>query len=346
MLKVAIAGASGYTGGELLRLLYNHPEVEIVAVTSEKSAGSPLVQTFPNLKKFFNLLLEPLDPQKIAEKADFIFTALPHGTSIGPVGEFIKMGKKVVDLSADFRIKDTAVYKEWYGAEHTNKTLLDSGVYGLPELYRDKIKETAFVANPGCYPTATILAIAPLLKNKIIINERIFIDAKSSISGAGRGPALPYHFPEAHEGMEAYKVGTHRHTPEIEQALADVAGSAITICFVPHIIPANRGMLCTIYSALASQAAVDDIINIYKKFYTDEPFVRILDKGTQPNIRNVKGSNFCDIGIAVDTRTGCVIVTSVIDNLVKGASGQAIQNMNIMMGFEETTGLMNPGMFP
>ncbi|MBI5192173.1 MAG: N-acetyl-gamma-glutamyl-phosphate reductase [Nitrospirae bacterium] len=376
-LKVAIAGASGYTGGELLRLLYNHPEVEIVAVTSEKSAGSPLVQTFPNLKKFFNLNLEPLDPLKISEKADFIFTALPHGTSIGPVGEFIKMGKKVVDLSADFRIKDPAIYKEWYGAENTNKALLDTGVYGLPELYRDKIKKTSFVANPGCYPTASILAIAPLLKNKIIVNERIFIDAKSSISGAGRGPALPYHFPEAHEGMEAYKVGTHRHTPEIEQALSDVAGTSLKICFVPHIIPANRGMLCTIYAPLALQVTVDDIINIYKKFYSEEtalslrltkadenslpfkgrvmvgmglssgePFIRILDNGTQPNIRNVKGSNFCDIGIAVDTRTGCVIVTSVIDNLVKGASGQAIQNMNIMMGFEETSGLMNPGMFP
>ncbi len=346
MLKVAIAGASGYTGGELLRLLYNHPQVEVVAVSSEKSAGKQLIETFPNLKKFFNLTLESLDPQKIAEKCDFIFTALPHGSSIGPVGEFVEMGKKVVDLSADYRIKDPVLYEQWYGKEHTNKNLLSKTVYGLPEIYRNNIKAASFVANPGCYPTASILAAAPLFKNNIIINERIIVDAKSSISGAGRSPSLPYHFPEAHEGMEAYKVGAHRHTPEIEQALSEAAGMTVNVCFVPHLIPANRGMLCTVYAPLALALTTEELISLYRKFYNEETFVRILDQGMQPNIRDVKGSNFCDIGIVVDTRNKCVIVTSVIDNLVKGASGQAVQNMNLMMGFEETAGLMHPGLFP
>lgn len=349
MLKVAIVGASGYTGGELLRLLCKHPEAEVVAVSSEKSAGKPLIHSFPNLKKFFNLTLEPLDPLKIAERCDFIFTALPHGTSIEPVGEFLRLGKKVVDLSADFRLKDPLLYKQWYGIEHSNKALLNKAVYGLPELYRENIRKTSFVSNPGCYPTASILAIAPLLKTRTIITERtvpIFIDAKSSISGAGRGPSLPFHFPEANEGMEAYKVATHRHIPEIEQALSEAAGVPVNVCFVPHIIPANRGMLCTVYASLISLLTAEEIVSLYRKFYSNEPFIRILDPGMQPNIRDVKGANFCDIGIAVDTRNRCVIVTSVIDNLVKGASGQAVQNMNLMMGFEETAGLMHPGLFP
>ena len=216
MLKVAVAGASGYTGGELLRLLYLHPQVQVVAVTSEKSSGRPVTEIFPNLKGFFNLTLQHLVPQKLTEIADFIFTALPHGTSIGPVHEMVKAGKRVVDLSADFRLKDPSLYQEWYGIEHTGKALLKTAAYGLPELYRERIQGAVLVANPGCYPTASILALAPLLKNRLILHERIYIDAKSAVSGAGRAPSLPYHFPEAHEGLEAYKVGTHRHIPEIE----------------------------------------------------------------------------------------------------------------------------------
>lgn len=346
MLKVAIAGASGYTGGELLRLLFRHPHVRVVAVTSEKSAGKPLSAIFPNLEGFFNLILQPLVPGDLAEKAEFIFTALPHGTSVEPVSAFIRSGKRVVDLSADFRLKDLSLYREWYGMEHRGKELLESAVYGLPEIYREKIRGAALVANPGCYPTAGILAIAPLIKNGLIQNDRIYIDAKSAISGAGRGPALPYHFPEAHEGLEAYKVGIHRHTPEIEQALSDVSGGSIKVTFVPHLIPANRGLLCTVYAPLASAVETGEISRIYKKFYDREPFIRILDTGRQPNIRDVRGANFCDIGIAIDRRNRCIIVTAAIDNLVKGAAGEAIQNMNIMAGFEETTGLMEPGMFP
>ena len=351
MLKIAVAGASGYTGGELLRLLAQHPYVQVVSVTSERSSGKPVTEIFPYLKGFFDLTLQPLNPKAMAEKAEFIFAALPHGSSIGAVSEFIEMGKKVVDLSADFRLKDPLVYEEWYGEEwyglkHSSRALLDMAVYGLPEVYRVKIKGALLVANPGCYPTAAILALAPLLKNRIISREHIYIDGKSAISGAGRLPALPYHFPEAHEGMEAYKAGAHRHTPEIEQVLSEISRAPMHVCFVPHLIPANRGLLCTVYAPAAIDGDAGDIVDLYKEFYHDEPFVRVLEAGRQPNIRDVRGANFCDIGIALDKRNGCIIVTSAIDNLVKGAAGAAIQNMNIMMGFEETAGLKQPGLFP
>jgi len=346
MLKVAVVGASGYTGGELLRILALHPYVKVVAVTSEKSSGRSVAQVFPNLTGFYDLILQPLSPEIAGADAEFIFTALPHGTSVAPVTEFVKMGKMVVDLSADFRLKDPLAYEEWYGVKHADKDLLQNAVYGLPEIYRSRIKGAALIANPGCYPTASILGITPIIRNRLHNGERIIIDAKSAISGAGRSPALSWHFPEAHEGMEAYKPGTHRHIPEIEQVLSDIAGSTITTCFVPHLVPANRGLLSTIYVPTDYSGEAGDIIELYKESYHGEPFVRVLDAGRQPNIRNVKGANFCDIGITLDKRNGCIIVTSVIDNLVKGAAGTAIQNMNIMMGFEETAGLMQPGLFP
>lgn len=346
MIKVAIVGASGYTGGELLRILSTHPEVEVVAITSERSAGNPVEQVFPHLKQFFNLSFESLDVKRLSEKAEFIFTALPHGTSMEPVGEFVESGKKVVDLSADFRLKDPFAYEEWYGIKHTRAELLEEAVYGLPELYRDRIREARLVANPGCYPTASILALLPLMEARLVDTSHIYIDAKSGISGAGRGPALPYHFPEAHEGIEAYKVGSHRHTPEIEQELSGLAEERIRVCFVPHLIPVTRGILCTVYAPLYKSMELKEMHRMFRDFYRDEPFVRVLDMGVQPNIKNVKGSNFCDIGIGMCGDRGTVIVTSVIDNLVKGASGIAVQNMNIMMGLDETTNLKGPGLFP
>ena len=346
MLNVAVAGASGYTGGELLRLLALHPYVKVVAVTSEKSSGKPITQLFPSLSRFYDLTLEPLSSEIAAGEAEFVFTALPHGTSVTPVSEFVKSGKMVVDLSADFRLRDPLTYEEWYGVKHTAKDLLQSAVYGLPEIYRDRIKGASLVANPGCYPTASILSIAPLLKNGLYNGGKIIIDAKSAISGAGRSPSLAFHFPEANEGMEAYKAGTHRHIPEIEQVLSDVAGNTVTTCFVPHLIPANRGLLTTGYVPSDFSGEAADIVRLYREFYDNEPFVRVLDAGRQPNIRDVKGANFCDIGIALDKRNGCIIVTSAIDNLVKGSAGAAIQNMNIMKGYKETTGLMQPGLFP
>lgn len=346
MLKVAVAGASGYTGGELLRLLALHPYVKVVAVTSEKSSGKPITQLFPGLSRFYDLTLEPLSSERIAGEADFVFAALPHGTSVAPVSEWVKMGKMVVDLSADFRLKDPLTYEKWYGVKHTATSLLQSASYGLPELYRSRIKGASLIANPGCYPTASILGIAPLMKNRLHNGGKIIIDAKSAISGAGRSLSIAFHYPEANEGMEAYKAGTHRHIPEIEQVLSDVAGCAVTTCFVPHLIPANRGLLSTCYVPSDFSGEAQDMVALYRDFYQGEPFVRVLDAGRQPNIRDVRGANFCDIGIALDKRNGCIMVTSAIDNLVKGASGAAIQNMNIMKGYEETTGLMHPGLFP
>lgn len=349
MLKIAIVGASGYTGLELIRLLINHPEVEITAVTSEQSSGKNIASVFPSLTKVFERTLEPLVVHEIAAKADLIFTALPHHKAMDVVPQFLKLGKKVIDLSADFRIKDAATYGAWY-EPHKAPELLGEAVYGLPELHRDEIKKAGIVANPGCYPTSAILALAPLLKNGLIEPSTIVIDSKSGVSGAGRSATQDTHFPEANEGFKAYKVGEHRHTPEIEQELSLLAGSTVTVSFTPHLLPVNRGILSTVYASLNSrQSAVDsqDALNaIYNEFYKDERFVRVYQKGAFPNINNVRGSNFCDLGVKLDSRTGMVVIVSAIDNIVKGASGQAVQNMNLMYGFSEDAGLKGLPYFP
>lgn len=345
MLKVAIVGASGYTGVELIRLLSNHPEVEITAVTSEQSAGKDISSVFPSLTKIFDKTLEPLDADLIAKKADLIFTALPHQKAMDVVPHFLKAGKKVIDLSADFRIKDHATYGAWY-EEHKAPELLKEAVYGLPELHREEIKKARLIANPGCYPTSAILALAPLLKNGLVAPETIVIDSKSGVSGAGRSATQDTHFPEANEGFKAYKVAEHRHTPEIEQELSLLANSPVTVSFTPHLLPVNRGILSTTYASVKKDMDEDFIIGLYNKFYGKERFVRVYQKGSFPNISNVRGSNFCDIGIRLDKRTGRVVIISAIDNLVKGASGQAVQNMNIMYGFPEDTALMGLPFFP
>ena len=345
MLKVAIVGASGYTGVELIRLLSNHPEVEITAVTSEQSAGKKISSVFPSLTNIFDKTLEPLDADLIAKKADLIFTALPHQKAMDVVPEFLKKGKKVIDLSADFRIKDAATYGTWY-EEHKAPELLKEAAYGLPELHREEIKKARLIANPGCYPTSAILALAPLLKNGLIAPETIVIDSKSGVSGAGRSATQDTHFPEANEGFKAYKVAEHRHTPEIEQELSLLANSPVIVSFTPHLLPVNRGILSTVYASVKKDMDEDFIIGLYNKFYGKERFVRVYQKGSFPNISNVRGSNFCDIGVRLDKRTGRVVIISAIDNLVKGASGQAVQNMNIMYGFPEDTALKGLPFFP
>ena len=345
MLKVAIVGASGYTGVELIRLLSNHPDVEITAVTSEQSAGKNISSVFPSLAKIFDKTLEPLDADLIAKKADLIFTALPHQKAMDVVPHFLKAGKKVIDLSADFRIKDAATYGTWY-EEHKAPELLKEAAYGLPELHREEIKKARLIANPGCYPTSAILALAPLLKNGLIAPETIVIDSKSGVSGAGRSATQDTHFPEANEGFKAYKVGEHRHTPEIEQELSLLANSPVIVSFTPHLLPVNRGILSTVYASVKKDMDEDFIIGLYNKFYGKERFVRVYQKGSFPNISNVRGSNFCDIGVRLDKRTGRVVIISAIDNLVKGASGQAVQNMNIMYGFPEDTALKGLPFFP
>lgn len=345
-LNIAIVGSSGYTGGELFRLLLMHPHAAITAVTSERSAGQPLASIFPHLAGLTELLCEPLEPETIAKKADFIFLALPHATAQEAAFRFHQLGKNVVDLSADFRLADPTVYQQWYEHGHQYPDLLKTAVYGLPELHREQIKKASLIANPGCYPTSAILALAPLVKQGWINPKSIIIDSKSGVSGAGRSPALAYHFPEANEGLMAYKIGSHRHTPEIEQELSALASGTITISFTPHLIPMNRGILTTAYADLQKHLDSNALHALYQEFYRNEPFVRLLPLGQFPNVRNVRGSNFCDLGVAVDPRTNRAVVVTAIDNLVKGAAGQAIQNMNLMTGLDETAGLKHAGLFP
>jgi len=346
MLKVAVVGASGYTGVELLRILHSHPEVAVTCVTSEQSAGRPISDVFPTLRGRYDMVLENLEPVGIAEQVDIVFTALPHKAAMEVVPTFIKMGKNVVDLSADYRLHDADVYASWY-EKHLNPELLQEAVYGIPELRRAQIGEASLVANPGCYPTSVILGLAPLLKGKVIDPKSVIVDAKSGVSGAGRGAKVEGLYCEVNEGFRAYGVGgTHRHIPEIEQELALLAGVPLKIAFTPHLVPMDRGILSTIYTNPLGKVTAADLITLYEAFYDGEPFVRVLPEGTFPSTAHVRGSNFCDIGIAVDERTGRVIVVSAIDNLVKGASGQAVQNMNLMCGLPETLGLDFLPIFP
>lgn len=359
-IKVAVVGASGYTGGELLRLLAGHPLMEVTAVTSEKSAGSAIVSVFPHLAASIRLSFEALDPEAIAARADAVFLALPHTKSFAPARACLTAGKPVVDLSADYRLKEAAAYETWYQASHPYPELLKEAVYGLPELHREDIRRSRLTASPGCYPTAAILQLAPLVAHKLIRTDSIIVDAKSGVSGAGRGLALPYHFPEAHESLEAYKIGRHRHIPEIEQELRALAarpggealaagGSAaspLTIAFTPHLVPMNRGILSTAYCRLLDPIGTGDLRSLYADFYKGDAFIRIKDGEASANPGHVRGSNFCDIGLSVDSRAGWVITTAAIDNLVKGAAGQAIQAMNLMLGFPEDLGLLHPALFP
>ena len=345
-LNIAIVGSSGYTGGELYRLLLHHPRVTVTAVTSEKSAGLPITSLFPHLAGLTGLVCEPLDPDTIAAKADFVFLALPHVTAQEAAFRFHQLGKKVVDLSADYRLADPSQYEQWYEHCHQYPELLKIAVYGLPELHREKIKKATLIANPGCYPTSAILGLAPLLKTGRIDPQSIIIDSKSGVSGAGRSPSLAHLYPEVNEGLMAYKVGTHRHTPEIEQELSALSGGKVVVSFTPHLVPMNRGILTTTYASLREPMNTGQVHSLYRQFYENEPFVRMLPVGQFPNVRNVRGANFCDIGVYADPRTGRAVVVSAIDNLVKGASGQAIQNMNLMMGFDETEGLKFAGLFP
>lgn len=346
MLNVAIVGASGYTGLELIRLLAVHPQVAITSVTSEQSAGKKISELFPSLRGRCDLVLEPLDPAAIATKAELIFTALPHQAAMAVVPSFLAAGKKVVDLSADYRLHDPEVYGAWY-EPHKNPELLQAAVYGLPEVRRDAIRQACLVANPGCYPTSIILGLKPLLEAGLIDPTTIIADSASGVSGAGRSAKVDSLYCEVNEGFRAYGVGgAHRHTPEIEQELSELAGQAVTITFTPHLVPMDRGILSTIYAAPTKAVTTDELVALYAAAYDNELFVRPLPKGQFPSTAFVRGSNFCDIGVTVDSRTNRIIVVSAIDNLVKGASGQAIQNMNLLCGFPESLGLAGLALYP
>ncbi|MBI3398817.1 MAG: N-acetyl-gamma-glutamyl-phosphate reductase [Deltaproteobacteria bacterium] len=342
MIKTAILGGSGYTGLELLRILESHPKAEVIAVTSRQYKGCKLEEVFPSLNGFSKLKFGDPANFNVLSKADLIFSALPHHTSMEIVPELLKKGKKVIDLSADFRLKDAKTYEAWYG-KHIAKNLLKKAAYGLPELHRGKIKNAELVANPGCYPTGAILGLAPAIAAGIIDVNTIVIDSKSGVSGAGRSASLDTSFAEVNEGFKAYKVGEHRHTPEIEQEISLIAGKIITVTFTPHLLSVNRGILSTMYASLNSKGVTySKAVDIYKKYYNNEFFIRMMPEDVFPNTAQVKGSNFCDIGLKIDKRTGRLIVITAIDNLVKGASGQAVQNMNIVFGLPETTGLGTP----
>lgn len=345
MLKVGIYGASGYTGQELLRLLIRHPEVDVVALTSRKFNGVPVSDVFPVFEGLIDEKFMDASPEDVAGLSDVVFLALPHGVSMEAVSVFLEAGKKVIDLSADFRLRDIDIYEQWY-KEHTVPDLINEAVYGLPELYRDDIKAAKLVANPGCYPTGVILGLAPVLKEGWIDVASIIVDSKSGVSGAGREPQIGTLFCEIDEGFKAYKINQHRHIPEMEQELGLLAGSDVKIFFTPHLLPVNRGILNTMYATLQKGVSASDLIDLYREFYKGEKFVRIYKVGAFPNISSVKGSNYCDIGLTVDNRTGRIAIVSAIDNLIKGAAGQAIQNMNLMCDFREDTGLELVSLFP
>lgn len=346
MIRAAICGGSGYTGAELLRILLMHPEVEITAVTSERSAGKKVTDLFPHLYRYAHLVYEPLDKEALSDKADVFFMALPHAASQEAVDFFYRKGKKVIDLSADYRIADAGVYEEWYKTPHHFRDTLKEAVYGLPELHREQIVKARLIANPGCYPTSAILGLQPALKAGLIDTKGVIVDAKSGTSGAGRKADVGFSYCEVNEGFKAYGIGVHRHTPEIEQELSGIAGTTMTINFTPHLVPMDRGIVSTMYGTLLKEVDTAEVLALYRERYADEFFVKVLDENIFPNAKNVRGSNYCAIGLKVNKRTNTLIVVSTIDNLVKGASGQAVQNMNIMMGLKETTSLEALALLP
>ena len=345
MLNVGIVGASGYTGAELVRILSRHPGVRLTVITSRQYAGMPISQVFPHLNGVEDLICQDVDIKELSQKADLFFTAVPHKTAMAIVPLFLAAGKKVIDLSADFRIRDAKVYEEWYQA-HTAQDQLSQAVYGLPELYRQDIRSASLIANPGCYPTSIILALAPLLRHGLIDPTTVIADSKSGTSGAGRSAQVGALFCEVNDGFRAYKVGEHRHTPEIEQELSLLAAENMTISFTPHLLPISRGILSTIYAKLKKGVEQEQVQELYHESYEMESFVRLCAVGTFPATQYVRGSNFCDIGFKVDQRTGRIVVLSALDNLVKGAAGQAVQNMNVVSGFAEDEGLRVVPLFP
>lgn len=345
MIKVAIVGSTGYVGMEIVRLLQAHPEAKITSVVSNSFTGKPFSSIYPSLRGIFDMVCDPLDANLLMEKAEFFILALPHGVSGNLVPTLLENGKKVIDHSADFRFHDISVYEKTYKVTHPAPVLLTEAVYGLPELYRDQIRTARIVGDPGCYPTCSILGIAPLLQNHLVSTKGITINAASGISGAGRKADLPYAFCEASESMKAYGVPFHRHTPEIEQELSLLAGEPVMVSFVPHLAPMKRGMIATSHLDLIKEISLTDLHALYMKAYADEPFVRVLPLGQFPETRFVSGSNFIDIGLHIDTRLNRVIVVSSLDNLGKGSSSQAVQAMNIMCGLPETMGLTAPAYY-
>ncbi len=335
--KVAIIGASGYGGVELIRLLLNHPKVELVALSSVSYEKETISSLYPSLVNICDDVL--VDSESAVLKADVVFAALPHGLSEDLAYKCYTNNKVFIDLGADFRLDSETDYKNWYGQEYKHSDLHKESVYGLCEFNRDLISKSRLIGNPGCYPTSIALGLYPALKHELINCKGLIIDSKSGVTGAGKSLSATTHFPECNEGFSAYKVASHRHIPEIEQTLSKMANEEVSITFVPHLLPVNRGILSTMYASLKKEISLEKIVDLYKKEYKNEYFIRVLDEGKSVNINHVRGSNLCEISLYLDEKNNTLIVTSAIDNMVKGAAGQAIQNMNIILGYDEKTGL-------
>ncbi len=350
MIKVGIIGATGYAGGELVRILQNHPEAQIVWYGSRSYIDQKYADVYRNMFQLVEDVCRDDNMKELAEQVDVIFTATPQGLCASLVDDTILSKVKIVDLSADFRLKDVPTYEKWYGITHAAPGYVKEAVYGLCEINRAAVKNARLIANPGCYPTCSILSVYPLLKEGLIDPDSIIIDAKSGTSGAGRGAKVANLFCEVNENIKAYGVASHRHTPEIEEQLSYAAGKQVLLNFTPHLVPMNRGILVTAYASLLKKDGVfpsyEQIKAVYDSYYGEEPFVRVLEKGVCPETRWVEGSNFVDVNFVIDERTGRIIMMGAMDNLVKGAAGQAIQNMNLLFGLPEDTGLKLVPVFP
>ena len=344
-IKVSVIGASGYGGAETVRLLATHPQVQLVHVTAETKKGTAMSSLYPNLRGFVDQRMIEADLERIGSESDVTIVSLPSGMAMNLVPDLLKHGSKVIDVAADFRLKRAELYPQWYKVTHAAPEYLNEAVYGLPELHREGIMKARLVANPGCYPAAALLALAPLLRGGKVRTRGIVVDAKSGVSGAGRGGGGGFGFSETNENVKAYSVVGHNHTAEIEQELSDVAGTAVQVVFTPHLIPMTRGILVTAYAPLTADLSEPEALTLYQQMYAREPFVRVLDAAL-PETKATLGSNFCDVAVKIDRRAGVAIAIAAIDNLGKGAAGQAVQNMNLMCGLPEETGLRFPGIYP
>ncbi|UCD81089.1 MAG: N-acetyl-gamma-glutamyl-phosphate reductase [Desulfobacterales bacterium] len=340
MTRVAVVGATGYAGAELVRILSGHPRVRLTIITSRQHAGVKFDQVYPAMAGLVDLICRDYSADLVCEHADLVFMALPHKLPMAFVPDILRDDKKVIDLSADFRFNDADVYESTY-QPHSAKELLDSAVYGLSEIYADRIKNARLIGNPGCYPTSVLLPLIPLLKEEMLDPATLVADSKSGVSGAGRSLSLTSHFCEVNESFKAYKAAVHRHNPEMDAVLSREAGRPVSITFVPHLVPMTRGMLTTIYATPAADLTEKNIVDCYKNAYSRRPFIRLCQDGRLPDTLHVRGTNYCDIGFKLDKKNNRLILISAIDNLVKGAAGQAVQNMNIMLGVDETAGLLN-----
>ena len=346
MIKAGIIGSTGYAGAELVRLLMGHKEAEIVWYGSRSYIDQPYASIYRNMFELVDEKCLDDNMEELCKKADVIFTATPQGLCASLVNDEVLKNTKIIDLSADFRIKDVNIYEQWYGIEHKSPQYIEEAVYGLCEINREQVKKARLVANPGCYPTCSTLSIYPMAKEGLIDVNTIIIDAKSGTSGAGRGAKVNNLFCEVNENMKAYGVATHRHTPEIEEQLSYAAGKPVLLNFTPHLVPMNRGILVTAYASLTKKVTEEEIRSIYQNYYKDEYFVRVLNPGDYPETRWVEGSNYVDVNVKLDERTNRLIMMGAMDNLVKGAAGQAVQNMNLMFGLSEQEGLQQIPMFP